>query len=65
VQNQDIPACQQIWWKPLSGAVKSVALLFINYAPAAVAITCDEQCLANAGISSNSTVRDLWLHKGE
>jgi hypothetical protein len=64
VPKQDIPACQQIWSKPLSGSVKSVALLFINYASTAVAIKCDLQCLANAGISSNATVRDLWLHKG-
>jgi hypothetical protein len=65
VRNQEIPSCQQVWWKPLSGAAKSVALLFINYAATAVAIKCDSDCLAMAGISSNATVRDLWLHKGE
>lgn len=65
VKNQEIPSCQQVWWKKLSGAATSVALLFINYAPTPVAIKCDSQCLANAGISSDAAVRDLWSHKGE
>jgi hypothetical protein len=60
-----IPACQQIWSKPLSGPQpRSIALLFINYASEAVNITCNTSCLWHAGILSNATARDLWLHKG-
>lgn len=60
-----IPACQQIWSKPLSGPQpRSIALLFINYASEAVNITCNTNCLWHAGIISKATVRDLWLHQG-
>ena len=55
-----IPACQQIWARPLlSGAY---AISFVNFATTPVTMVCDSKCLAKMGFKTIVAVRDVWAH---
>ena len=56
-----IPACQQIWARPLADA--SWAACFINYDEFKTAnVACDESCFEAMGMPNGGTIRDLWAH---
>ena len=55
-----VPACQQIWARPLTGG--AVAMNFLNFAATPANITCDAACFRAAGLR-RVAVRDVWLHK--
>lgn len=53
-----IAACQQVWAKPLADG--DTALLFVNWAPDDIAVACDAECLARAGLAARPLyVRDV------
>ena len=58
-RSSDIPACQEIWAKPLAN--KDVAMNLVNFAATATAILCDTSCFEAAGLS-RAHVRDVWAH---
>ena len=61
-----VPACQQVWSKPMADA-STRAMAFVNYdASGSKTVSCDAACLKAAGFAQASgslTVRDLWAHK--
>jgi len=56
----DVPACQQIWARPLVGG--AWAMIAINYDVVEAYISCDERCFASMGFAS-ANVRDQWAHE--
>jgi hypothetical protein len=52
-----IPACHQIWTKPLSDG--GVAVNIVNFDSNPVTVTCDSTCMAKIGFSSVSAVPTL------
>jgi hypothetical protein len=58
---EDIPACQQIWARPLADGSWGVA--FVNYdSNNNSTVTCDQGCFGSMNLTS-ATVRDLWAHE--
>eukprot|EP00047_Mylnosiga_fluctuans_P005731 m.242349 g.242349 ORF g.242349 m.242349 type:complete len:400 (+) comp14019_c0_seq1:32-1231(+) len=55
-----VPACQQIWARPLADG--SVAMNFLNFDTKPAAITCDADCFRRAGLGQ-AHARDLWAHQ--
>jgi len=55
----DVPACQQVWARPLHGG--SVALVLVNFSPQAATIACDTSCFKAIGLT-RAKARDLWQH---
>jgi hypothetical protein len=52
-----VPACHQIWTKPLSDG--GVAVNIVNFDSNPVTVTCDSTCMAKIGFSSVSAVPTL------
>ena len=48
-----VPACQQIWRKPLADG--SVAVAVVNFDAFAVNVTCDSTCFAKLGFATVRT----------
>ncbi len=55
-----IPACQQVWVRPLQGG--SMAVVLVNFATQPATVACDATCFATLGIT-RAAVRDLWQHR--
>ena len=55
-----VPACQQIWGRPLADGSWSICA--VNYDVVEANIFCDEACFSAMGMTSGS-VRDVWAHE--
>ena len=55
-----VPACQQIWARPLADG--SFAVAFANFDTVPTVLVCDAACFGAIGMSS-ALVRDLWAHE--
>ena len=56
-----VPACQQVWHKLLSGRDRH-AIAVVNYAGEPANVTCGEDCFAQVGSTAPAALRafDVW-----
>jgi len=55
-----VDPCQQVWARPLQHG--GHAFCFVNFAPTAAEVSCDEECMLRAGVRGEVSVRDVVRH---
>ncbi|CAL1129504.1 unnamed protein product [Cladocopium goreaui] len=63
---EEIPSCQQVWARPLSGGKFAVVLLNLNKISAEINFRISDVCWSGGGCAKffeSATLRDLWAKK--